>query len=128
MNRGHGITFGLTDSGRRLKAIAAQQFAAFEELKQQAMREPLSIRVGAGEVVLTWLVIPTLTAVGGLAGNLHLSLLNRRSADVIAGLLDGALEIGIVHREPSKAGLRGEPLGAHREGLGQAGGSQTFVG
>ncbi len=111
VSRGRGIAFSLTETGRRLKAIAAQHFAALEELKQQSAHGPLTIRIGAGEVLLTWLVIPALATVSRLPQNLHLSFLNRRSADIVAGVSDGTLEMGVIRREPVVSGLRCVPLG-----------------
>jgi DNA-binding transcriptional LysR family regulator len=111
VSRGRGVAFSLTETGRRLKAIAAQQFTALEELKQQPVRGALTIRIGAGEILLTWLVIPALATVPSLPENLRLSLLNRRSVDIIAGVSDGTLEVGLIHREPPPVGLRWVPLG-----------------
>src|SRR6266446_9821941 len=94
ISRGRGVAFGLTERGGLLKAIAAQQFAALEELKQQGDRGPLTIRIAAGEVLLAWFIIPAVAAMSKRPANLRLSLLNRRSADVIAGVADGGIELG----------------------------------
>jgi len=111
VSRGRGIAFSLTETGRRLKGIAAQHFTALEELKQQPGRGPLTIRIGAGEVLLTWLVIPALATVSRLPENLRLSFLNRRSADIVSGVSEGTLEMGIIRRESATSGLRYVPLG-----------------
>ena len=111
VNRGRGIAFSLTETGRRLKAVTAQHFAALEELKQRSAHGPLTFRIGAGEIVLTWLVIPVLATMSTLPKNLRISLMNRRSTDIIKGISEGTLELGVIRREPIAAGLRCVALG-----------------
>lgn len=111
VSRGRGVAFRLTETGRLLKSIVAHDFAALEELKQQSANGPITIRIGAGEVLLTWLVIPALVSVSRLPENLHVSFLNRRSDDILLGVSEGTLEMGIIRSERLSSSLHCVPLG-----------------
>lgn len=101
VSRGHGVTFCLTETGRNLRAIAAQQFTAFAELKQSAADGPLSVRIGAGESLLNGLVVPVLGAIKLPRREMRFTLLNRRSTEIVEGVTEGAIDLGIIRREPS---------------------------
>jgi DNA-binding transcriptional LysR family regulator len=101
VSRGHGVTFCLTETGRNLRAIATQQFAALTELKQSAVDGPLSIRIGAGESLLNGLVVPVLGVIKLPLREMRFTLLNRRSSEIVEGVTEGAIDLGIIRREPS---------------------------
>jgi DNA-binding transcriptional LysR family regulator len=107
--RGHSTLFTLTEAGRRLKAIASQNFASLDELRQTGKNSPVVIRIGAGESLLTWLVIPVLAALPTARG-VSFRLLNRRSVDILDEVREGSIELGFVRRE-SVSDLTTEALG-----------------
>ena len=107
------MTFCLTETGRNLKVIAAQQFAALTELKHSAVNGPLSFRIGAGESLLNGLVVPVLGAIKLPRREMRFTLLNRRSTEIVEGVTEGAIDLGIIRREP--------PASVHHSFLGTVG-------
>lgn len=111
INRGRSVPFSLTEAGRRLKAIAIQNFASLNELKQTTKEAPLIIRIGAGESLLTWLAIPAVGSISGLSSEIGFSFLNRQTSDILRGVTECSIDVGIVRQAPSTSGVHKVYLG-----------------
>lgn len=100
--RGKRLAFSLTAAGEALKTTLIQAFGSLEAIRQQASGSELPLRIGAGESVLAWLVLPRL----GLLRETHPKALphclNLRSSEIAKRLEEGSLDFGIVRR-PVKA-------------------------
>jgi len=93
--RGRG-RFALTESGQTLAGLLNSYFSGLQHLKAASSRQLPVIRIGSGESILQWLVVPTLARLSLNSIKIQAHLSNLRSEAVIAGLLDGALEFGIL--------------------------------
>ena len=106
-----GRTLALTEAGRDLVCLAREHMRALAGFASSCGKERLMVRIGAGEGLLTWLIVPRLTRVErGPA--IAVRLLNLRVRDVLAQLAEHKLEFGVV-RVPADvpAPLKSMPLG-----------------
>lgn len=87
-----------------------------EELGAGLNREPLDCRLGAGDSVLHWLVLPRLHEVGeivtaAVARRVRWRPLALDNVDLYEQLADGRVDLGIVYGRPSTPGERRQKLG-----------------
>lgn len=96
--RGKRTPFSLTESGEALKTTLIQVFGSLEAIRLQAGGAELPLRVGAGESVLAWLVLPRLGNLREKHPRVVPHCLNLRSSDIVKRLEQGSLDLGIVRR------------------------------
>lgn len=110
IRRGRG-QFTLTPAGRRLLALTQQHFSALEEFRSQCADEPVELRIGAGESLIQWVLLPLLPAFDHAVTGSTWTFLNLRSSDVIERLRDGRADLGLVRASAVPKGLRALPVG-----------------
>ncbi len=110
VRRGRG-QFSLTAAGKELLAIAQLSFGALQDFALACAQEPVSLRIAAGESLLQGLIVPVLPEVEQVVPNVSWTLLNRRSADTIEGLLTGDCDLGIVRQSGLPRSLKALPAG-----------------
>ena len=59
-------------------------------------RRPIRLKVGAGESLIQWLLMPNLSRFRKEIPDASVGFLNRRSNKIIEGLIDGDLDLGVV--------------------------------
>lgn len=101
----------LTESGKRLATLLHGHFAGLARLKADFSGSMQTMRVGAGESLQQWVTIPALTGASKAWPKVQWHLRNLRSEDVVSGLLDGELELGILRRNEVPKGLRSKTAG-----------------
>lgn len=87
-------------------------YTEFEEgLRREVQRysEQKTARIGAGESVIQWLVIPLL-AQSPNSSNIHFEFNNLRSTEIIQKLKTGQLDIGIISRPHSEKTISSQPI------------------
>ncbi len=103
--RGRG-RFALTASGSDFLSLLKTHFSDLVRLKASCCgRDPL-IRVGAGESLLQWLVVPAITLLPPAFVHWKWHLQNLRSKKVIDNLLEGSLEFGLLRTQEVPKQLR----------------------
>lgn len=85
-----------TLEAQELAGLAREFFQKLEDFKQQTERKPNSFSIGAGDSLMFYLLIPALRDAGAWRKKVELHLNNLRSREIVAGLLDGSLDIGLV--------------------------------
>lgn len=85
-----------TLEAQELASLAREFFQKLEDFKRQSERKPNDFSVGAGDSLMFYLLIPALKAAGTWKKKVELHLHNLRSREIVAGLLDGSLDIGLV--------------------------------
>lgn len=85
-----------TPEAQELASIAREFFQKLEDFKLQSERKPNSFSIGAGDSLMFYLLIPALRSAGSWRQKVELHLHNLRSREIVAGLLDGSLDIGLV--------------------------------
>jgi DNA-binding transcriptional LysR family regulator len=85
-----------TQEAQELASLAREFFQKLEDFKLQTERKPNSFSIGAGDSLMFYLLIPGLRDAGAWRKKVELQLRNMRSREIVSGLLDGALDIGLV--------------------------------
>src|SRR5437667_4435626 len=117
LKRGRGPV-ELTDAGQRLYEIVGHTLRALEEFRGTCAGQPVELKIGAGESLIQWLLLPRLSGLSAAHPRLAVTLQNMTTDEILKGLVDGALDFGdgaldfgVVSRcEPHRA-LASVPLG-----------------
>jgi DNA-binding transcriptional LysR family regulator len=110
LKRGHGPA-ELTDAGQRLYEIIGHTLSALDEFRLVCAGQPLELKIGAGESLIQWLLLPRLSGLSAAHPRLTVTFLNLKTDEILKRLVDGALDFGVVSRfEPHRA-LTSAPLG-----------------
>ncbi len=107
--RGRG-QFELTRAGRQLNGLAQLHLAALKELRQNCADQPIEMRIGAGESVIHWVLLPNLRKFGIAEPNTRLVLSNLRTEEIIERIANGRLDVGVVRTDSVPKSLRAAKL------------------
>lgn len=110
LTRGRG-RFGLTETGKQLAVLLNGHFMGLERLKASVHGTKQIVRLGAGESLLQWLVMPALSNSRLALPMERWHLDNLRSEEILSGLQDGALDFGILRGKRIPKGLASKPIG-----------------
>jgi DNA-binding transcriptional LysR family regulator len=103
-----GRVLALTEAGRELAALVRSQFRGYEDFFKARSDEPIEVHLGAGDSLLTWLVVPRLEAFQQQFPRVRLKISNLRSGEIITRVAEMRLDFGLA-----RAGLVRPPLKAH---------------
>jgi DNA-binding transcriptional LysR family regulator len=106
-----GKTVRLTDEGRKLAVLTQAYFRSVEEMRATSAKDE-AIRIGAGESVFRWLIMPRLTVLQNVAGNVRLEFLTKTTAQSVESVKGGHLDLAIVRKEAADDGLSTLPCGS----------------
>jgi DNA-binding transcriptional LysR family regulator len=106
--RGRGIA--VTAAGRRLAAVVRELKKGFEDVRREETDATLPFTFGAGDSLLQWFVIPRIAEVSRHVPHACPSLVSLASADVVAELLEGRLDFGLVRAKEVPRALASKPL------------------
>lgn len=106
-----GKTVRLTDEGRKLAVLTQAYFRSVEEMRATSAKDE-AIRIGAGESVFRWLIMPRLTVLQNVAGNVRLEFLTKTTAQSVESVKGGHLDLAIVRKEAADDGLSALPCGS----------------
>lgn len=113
LERGRGGV-RLTGSGRELLRLASAFLGGLEEFQSRCARRAVRVTVGAGESVIHWWLLPRLPRAGAAVDDVTISFENRRNSQIVDGLLDGSLDLGVLSREIREPRLGSVPLARFR--------------
>lgn len=105
---GRGVV--LTAAGRRLHVLAREQLAGLQDFKQECAEEKSQLTLAAGDSLIQWVLLPNLSGLFPKLPNVALRLLNLSSTEIVSGLADGTLDLGIV-RKKAACKMQSAPLG-----------------
>jgi DNA-binding transcriptional LysR family regulator len=106
-----GKTIRLTEDGRKLALLTQAYFRSVEELRASSTKEEV-VRIGAGESVFRWLIIPRLAELQSLAGGVRLEFLTKTTAQSVESVKAGHLDLAIVRKEAADDSLSLLPCGS----------------
>ncbi len=106
-----GRTLKLTRAGAELAEIARSQFSALRAFSRRVQSKDYEWRIGAGDSILQWWLIPAL-ARGG-APNLW-TLHNLRTTEIVSQVADERLDFGIVRSDAVKDSVHASDIGTIR--------------
>lgn len=101
----------LTAAGRRLYAIAEHAFAALGDLQNECGHEPVALRVGAGEGLIHWLLLPRLPQLLRIEPRAQWTFTNLANEDILEGVVHGELDFGLVTRGAVNRQMRSISVG-----------------
>lgn len=115
VRQGRGLQ--LTEAGRALAAVAREQMLGLEDFRAHCEAAPRTFRIGAGDSLLQWVIVPQLARFQELFPRTEVQLLNLRSSEIARRLGDLRLDFGLARSSIIRAPLRGVPVGEVRYGL-----------
>lgn len=106
-----GRTLRLTPAGTRLAALMREHLLALSRFADEANEEAFTVRIGAGESTLNWLLTPNLSKVESPARRIRWCFSTLHAEDIKERLLDQRLDFGIVRGTRETTRLKQEELG-----------------
>lgn len=106
-----GKTIRLTDDGRKLALLTQAYFRSVEELRASSTQDEM-VRIGAGESVFRWLIMPRLSELQNLAADVRLEFLTKRTMQSVESVKAGHLDLAIVRKEAADDSLNVLPCGS----------------
>lgn len=113
--QGRGL--GLTEAGRALAAVAREQLLGLEDFRAHCEAAPRTFRIGAGDSLLQWVILPRLARFQELFPRTQLQLFNLRSSDIADRLADLRLDFGLARASILRPPLKHAPAGEVRYAL-----------
>jgi DNA-binding transcriptional LysR family regulator len=106
-----GKTIRLTEDGRKLALLTQAYFRSVEELRASSAKDE-AVRIGAGESIFRWLIMPRLAELQNLAGSVRLEFLTKTTMQSVEAVKAGHLDLGIVRKEAADDSLSVLPCGS----------------
>jgi DNA-binding transcriptional LysR family regulator len=101
----------LTPAGRRLYAIAQHAFSTLGDLQGECAQEPVTLRLGAGEGLIHWLLLPQLASLKRLEPRAQWTFTNLPNDQIVDGVFHGDLDMGLITRGALNRQMRSISLG-----------------
>jgi len=106
-----GRTLKLTPAGNRLAILMREHLLALSRFADEANDDALTVRIGAGESTLSWLLTPNLAKVDTSSRRIRWCFSTLHAENITERLLDQRLDFGIVRSTHARARLKQEKLG-----------------
>lgn len=106
-----GKTIRLTEEGRKVALLTQAFFRSVEEMRANSAKDE-ALRIGAGESVFRWLIMPRLAELQNLAANVRLEFLTKSTAQSVESVKAGHLDLAIVRKEAADDSLSVLPCGS----------------
>jgi DNA-binding transcriptional LysR family regulator len=113
--QGRGLQ--LTEAGKSLAAVAREQLMGLEDFRAHSAASPRTFRIGAGDSLLQWIILPRLARFQELFPRTQIQLFNLRSSDIAERLADLRLDFGLARASILRPPLKHAPAGDVRYAL-----------
>jgi len=113
--KGKGIV--ITENGRRLAALAREQFAGLEDFRRLCRKIPVEVSIASGNSFLEWLLLPKITELRKALPGVRLRVLSQQTRDIVDGLMQQSLDFGLIRADALRPGLRSEKVRAEAYSL-----------
>ena len=104
--------FQLTAAGKRVARVTTAYLFEMGSLLDESQQQMPRVKLGAGESIIQWLVIPALSKLG-LERECRLTLQNQTSRRILEWLDSGRLDVGLVSSFTPTSRLASEGMGAY---------------
>ncbi|QYM80699.1 LysR family transcriptional regulator [Horticoccus luteus] len=91
-----GVVKVPTDEAIQLAEFCRDFFQRLADFKTGAEGKPNNFVVGAGDSLMFYLLLPALRTTGAWRSSVELHLQNLRSREIVHGVLDGSVDVGLV--------------------------------
>lgn len=106
-----GKTIRLTEDGRKVALLTQAYFRSVEELRASSAKDPV-VRIGAGESVFRWLIMPRFAELQNLVGSVRLEFFTKTTMQSVESVKAGHLDLAIVRKEAADDTLSVLPCGS----------------
>jgi DNA-binding transcriptional LysR family regulator len=106
-----GKTIRLTQDGKKVALLTQTFLHAVQDLRASSNQQEV-FRLGAGESVLRWVLMPRLAEIQNLDPVIRFDLATKRTEDCIESLKRGLLDLAIVRSDAVDEGLTALPCGS----------------
>jgi DNA-binding transcriptional LysR family regulator len=106
-----GRGLALTPSGEKLAKLVRETFHGLEDFRATASGEPLTVRIGAGDSIILWSLLPHLAELQRAQAGIRLSFHNLMSVEISEGLRNLSLDVGVVRDSVLAHPLKSKRLG-----------------
>jgi DNA-binding transcriptional LysR family regulator len=106
-----GRTLKLTPAGTRLATLMREHLLALSRFAAEADHDAFTVRIGAGESTLNWLLTPNLAKISAPPGRIRWCFSTLHAEEIKERLLDQRLDFGIVRGIQETSRLKQEKLG-----------------
>lgn len=106
-----------TPSGRALARAARAQLQGLSDFMNRCEHEPQTFRIGAGDSLLQWVIIPVLSRFQEFFPRTKIYLANLRSPDIAEQLNDLRLDFGLARKNIINQPLKQTLIGTVRYGM-----------
>jgi LysR family transcriptional regulator, nitrogen assimilation regulatory protein len=101
----------LTEAGARIASLARQFLSGLENFKNEARALPINIKIGAGDSLVQWLIIPRLGGHPSPFRKFQFEVISLQTREIAERLGDARLDFGIVRENARPAGAKSLTLG-----------------
>ncbi|GAB4239228.1 MAG: LysR substrate-binding domain-containing protein [Candidatus Methylacidiphilales bacterium] len=98
LTRRKGRGLEITGAGKELARQIRLQFQALSDFKQVQNRAPVEVRIGSGNSVLEWMLIPAIADLGQSARSFRWSYQVLRTREVVDALLSHRMDFGLIRQ------------------------------
>jgi DNA-binding transcriptional LysR family regulator len=96
LTRRDGKKLVLTDAGKRLAEITRESLFSLEHFQAGYQNAPVTIKLGAGDSLLQWLLLPRVERLLKKLPEVSISLRNLRTRETVECLCDLTLDLGLL--------------------------------
>lgn len=105
-----GKSIRLTVAGEELVGLVRAHFRDLLDFRLQSRNEPHVFRIGGGDSLLQWLLIPAVGPLRRSERPVRFALKNLRTNEVVAAVQEQRLDFGIVRDDAVPKGLKSEEI------------------
>jgi DNA-binding transcriptional LysR family regulator len=102
----------LTLEGKILASKAQDALRGLEDFTLSCGNRPIRLTIGAGESLIQWLLMPILEDFRKALPTASVGFLNRKSDEIVEGLVHGELDLGVVRESALTKQLKHARLGS----------------
>jgi DNA-binding transcriptional LysR family regulator len=114
LTKREGRSIRLTAAGEELVELVRSQFQSLLEFQSRSAGAVRQVRIGAGDSLLQWLLIPSLGALRSMGVKQKVALENLRTADLTRCIQEQRLDFAIMRENAVTAEMASTPLGVVR--------------
>ncbi len=111
LTRRQGRSLVLTSEGIRLATLIREHLGGLQDFLRSSAQQPVEINIGAGDSLITWLLLPQLPAFQRRFPRALVRIHNLRSLDIVRQLDELQLDFGIVRADTLRPPLKHSRLG-----------------
>jgi DNA-binding transcriptional LysR family regulator len=106
-----GKTIRLTEEGKHLAQVTREFLRTLEDFQAGCVKRHIFYTIGAGDSLIQWLVIPRIASIVDAIPQIHLGTQSLKTNDIVEGVLESRIDLGLVRKTAVKSGLKSAAIG-----------------